>query len=89
MSTLHQHHWHTRSALTAHLGIIGTGDSLVIYGEPNEADYQWLLDNEDLNHISWHLVNQAECPHMQRQLISHHQWLELIIRHNNTYVWKS
>jgi hypothetical protein len=89
MSTLHQHHWYNRQSLEAHLTVIGPGDSLVIYGTPDETDYHWLLNHEALPHNRWYLVINPTCPHMQEQLINHQQWLKLITQHHNTFVWKS
>jgi hypothetical protein len=88
MSTLHLCHWQGSAHLTNHLPFIGDDDSLVIFGDFNSQFIESLPKLLACVNVSWYIVNNTPENSLNERQIDHNEWLQLIIKHNNSYAWK-
>ncbi len=92
MNTLHLCHWLNISHFRKHLSLMSNLDSVVIFGKVTvDEQKQITAATQDIG-INWYLVKEHNDPNIpnagDKHEISHDQWLELVIKHNNTYAWK-
>ena len=88
MSTLHLCHWQSSAHLTHNLPLICDGDSLVVFGDFNLQVIESLPKLLSNLKESWYIVNNSPEKTTKERHIDHQEWLQLLIKHNNSYAWK-
>lgn len=88
MSTLHQYKWQNQQHMQQHHGLLGKSDALVIYGELSEQDQQFIQQLEMQSPATFYWLDEiGKSLHLLTE-INYNEWLNLIIRHRNSYTWK-
>jgi len=88
MSTLHLYHWKSTDDLKSRIDLINQNDSLLIIGEVNQQEVSVVEQTFSNRSIQWYLVKQQNKPHISQNVISHDDWLKLILNHQNCFAWK-
>ena len=88
MSTLHLCHWQSSAHLVNNLPLITGGDSLVLFGEINSQVIELISKLLSCQNVNWYIVNNLPEKTSNERHIDHHEWLQLLIKHNNSYAWK-
>lgn len=93
MKTLHLCHWHDKSHFQQHCQWIGAADALVVYGQLNALEIEFIRTHMGTIERPWYRVmdntlSDADDHHQGPEMISPQQWVALISEHHNTWAWK-
>lgn len=92
MNTLHLCHWQNINHFRNHLNWVSKNDSVLFFGDLSDLERQEIVMTMKEMGINWYLVKGCNDPNIPNtgveHEINHEQWLELVIKHNNTYAWK-